>query len=668
MGSDQFRYDSIWRRIRTDNYALKLEGQFRDSRDRLGSLNNWGSLAWLYPHATATKEAHHRGIEHNALTFLGSDETREKYRPSFRIASHVLFWGHLPLSYAGAEGVLRASHVHPQGLKVLEGIFNDVIAFGELQCTHEDHFENCAAEVLVGERPFELYKWLSAWLLSRRWKRVWKAVKNLTPTEQTEQEIKCAAVRALVCRQDFGYQLLDLCRLADYIPRDLQQAGTAWLTVDIEALWETSPLRSDRAQEWSLLQAASNYLEDRFFLSPDAQLVHSLASRAIAQGLVSKGVTRDNLLTLLSTTSGDDQYRAFFTEYHRRRLQDVQRMTKGETLSRFWSHIGTFERVRVPARSRLDVEDFFSGRVGRGRLSYPMTANFSVLVQSDDEGLSELSGVDSRDVTLTLHHRHDGRPSPARPAIDIALAVRVRQSKFRRRQVSAGIAGWLVRERVELRDRPVYKAAGDALGSREEEIRPLINAIGGSGVFSPGKDPMGDGVMLRRLARRPALPSLTLGRSILELPLGAVRSKKGKALLEILREQSTQLAGTGSGAERGAYLEAAVCADQLLSTDLARQRLLLIGSTALSNEGRPTGEWDVLRLDLAPNGDWLLVAIECSVSTGEKKESADRDKLERLRLALHKRFSDLYEYRTRLASLSGGVLTYEDGARGFVRT
>lgn len=83
------------------------------------------------------------------------------------------------------------------------------------------------------------------------------AVKPLIPPAvQEEEKIKRAAVRTLVCQEDTGYELLDLCRLADYVPRDLQQAGTAWLTVDIEALWETSPIRPDRAQEWNLLLAA----------------------------------------------------------------------------------------------------------------------------------------------------------------------------------------------------------------------------------------------------------------------------------------------------------------------------------------------------------------------------------------------------------------------------
>lgn len=177
MSGTQVRFDSIWRRTKADDYASKLEGQFRDSRERLAELNNWGSLAWLYPHATATKLAHHYGVEHNAQHFLDADETRDRYRPSFRIASHVLHWGHVPLSYAGAEGITRAAHVDTHVKKVVEAILKEVVAFGSLDCADEEHREQCFSEVLEGDKPFELYKWLSAWLVARRWKRIWKAVK-----------------------------------------------------------------------------------------------------------------------------------------------------------------------------------------------------------------------------------------------------------------------------------------------------------------------------------------------------------------------------------------------------------------------------------------------------------------------------------------------------------
>lgn len=668
MENGQIHYDSIWRRIKSDDYATKLEGQFRDARERLEVLNNWGSLGWLYPHATATKLAHHRGVEHNALHFLNADAERERYRPSFRIASHVLHWGHLPLSYAGAEGALRAAHIHAPSKKVLEGIFQDVVAFGELTC-EADHFDDCREDVLIGEEPFELYKWLSAWLVTRRWKKIWKAVKGLSSSEMPEEEVKKACIRTLVCREDFGYQLLDLCRLADYIPRDLQQAGTAWLTVDIEALWEKSPLRSDRAQEWNLLEAARAYLEDRFFLSPDAQLVHSLASRSIAQGLLNKGVTRENLMHLLTAHAGDRDYTTFFTEYHRRRLHDVEKQTKGETLTRAWTHIGTFERVRIPLMSRLEAEDLLSGRTGTARLSYPMTSNYSVLVQTGSEGgIPEPGGQESQTVAVSLHHRHDGHPGNARPALDIAFEAKRRQGRWPRRDVPEGVMRWLTGERVSIRDRVVYRAAGRALQSDEANARSRLAKLGELSSLSLEQDPGGYGRLVRSMARRPRWPELGLGRTALDLPQAASRSKHGRELLTGLRNAALQAASIGSSGGRGADFEAAVAADQLLSEDPCTQRMLIVGATALSQEGQPLGEWDVIRIDLLKGGDWRIVAIECSVTNSKSKEDEDREKLERLRLALHKRFSDLVEYRTRLAFVDEQELKYDDASRGFIRT
>lgn len=666
----QIRYDSIWRRIKSDEYASKLEGQFRDSYDRLAELNNWGSLAWLYPHATATKLAHHLGVEHNALHFLDAEEERERHRASFRVASHALHWGHLPLSYAGAEAVIRAIHVDHKARKVVEGIFDEVIEFGHLSCRDpEDHEEDCAEAVLNGSEPFELYKWLSAWLLCKRWKKVWGAVKPLIPVDdQDEEKVKCAAVRALVCTEDIGYELLDLCRLADYVPRDLQQAGTAWLTVDIEALWETSPIRPDRAQEWNLLIAAREYLEDRFFHSPDAQLVHSLASRAIAQGLLNKGITRENLLALLTAGTGDAYYSAFLTEYHRRRLEEeVIRPTKLKTLQRSWTHIGTFRGVKVPVMSRLATEDLFSKRTGTGRLSYPMTANFSVLVQPEPNGFPEPGPVETQRVTVSLHHREDEDWGAARPVLDIALDIRRRQGVVPAQQVGSRLAAWLSRERVELRYQPVRIAAGRALGAEEETVRKRLESVAELAAYAPDRDLGRRRGAINRLLGRPKLPQIGTAGRVLELPPAVVRSKVGTSLLEGLRAQAISQAEDDAAEDRGASLEAAVAADQLLSTDECSDRLLIVGATALASEGQPIVEWDVWRIDLIKGGDWRLVAVECSIATGAKKEEEDRAKLDRLWKTLHKRFSDLCEYRTLFASAENGKLRYHDAWRSFKR-
>lgn len=669
MADGQIRYDSIWRRIKSDDYASKLEGQFRERRDRLGDLNNWGSLAWLYPHATATKLAHHYGVEHNALHFLDADEKqREKYRPSFRIASHVLHWGHIPLSYAGSEAIIRAAHVDSKVKKVLDGILREVVDFGQLTCTSDDHFESCLDPVLEGEQPFELYKWLSAWLLSKNWKQVWKTLKSVCSEDVTEDEVRKATFRTLVCKEDFGYQLLDHCRLADYVPRDLQQAGTAWLSVDIEALWEKSPLRPDRAQEWNLLEAARDYLEDRFFMSPDAQLVHSLASRAIAQGLLNKGVTRENLLLLLAANTGDAQYFSLFSEYHRRRLRTVEKWAKGGQLGRIWSHIGTFSRIRVPMATRLEVEDLLSKRTGEARLSYPLAGNHSVIVTPEAGGMPEPGPGDYQSVSVTLHHRHDGQLSTARPALDIALEVRRCQARFQPDDVAGGIASWFANERVDIRSRQVRRAAGRAMLKDELKVRTALDAVRKRAEFKREKDPGGRGRALSALLARSPMSALALGRRTLELPIGACRSKPGISLLEYLRSCGLQEAVHGPKLWRGPSLEAAVAADQLLSDEPCTQRFLILGATALSSEGVPVAEWDILRLDLLDGGDWRLVGVECSIAPNGKKETKDREKLERLRLALHKRFADLLEFKTRLAFIENGSLKLDDANRGIERT
>jgi hypothetical protein len=164
------------------------------------------------------------------------------------------------------------------------------------------------------------------------------------------------------------------------------------------------------------------------------------------------------------------------------------------------------------------------------------------------------------------------------------------------------------------------------------------------------------------------MPAFGLGRTALSLPLNAARSKSGTALLDGLKRRAIEAASTGLADSPGSALEAAVAAAELLSADECEQRMLIVGATALANEGQAIGEWDVLRIDLLKGGDWRVVAIESSLSYNSKKEAEDQEKLERLRKSLHKRFSDLCEYRTRLAFLEDGNLRYDDPGRGFIRT
>jgi hypothetical protein len=660
---ERVRYDSIWRRIKSDAYAEKLEGSFRTSWERLAELNNWGSLAWHYPHATATKLSHHYGVEYNARHFLDADESRKKYEASFRIAAHALHWGHLPLSYAGAEGLLRASHVDDGVRKVVDGITADVISAASLDCDGPDHGSDCRHDVLVGDRPFELYKWLSAWLVSRRWKKIWGSVKGIVPAQTDQKALKDAVIRTLVCREDFGYQLLDLCRLADYVPRDLLQAGTAWLTVDIDALWETSLLRPDRAREWSLLEASRDYLEDRFFTSPDALLVHTLAARSIAQGILSKPFDRDTLASLLETELGDKDFLSRFPDYHRSRLAQIKDWAREENLPRQWAHIGTFRGVLVPREPLLSVEQQFTGRKGSGQLSYPMNSNFSVVARGGPGAIFfDSSGAEERQVSIQLHHREGGGPGNARPALDIALAARDAQRR-NSDEVSKGVVGWLSQGRIDIRARQTHRAAGDLLVVSGVEVQEHLKRIASQTAFRGGRYPRHWKRDVTVLAGSLRNRTLVLGRTALGMPLAVARTKDGKALLEAVRSTPAQ-----GNISKGFALEASAAADQLLHPDVCQRRLLVIGATSLSEEGAPLGEWDVLRLDLLGNGDWRLVAAECTVSPGSQKEAADRDKLERLRAALQGRFTDLAEYQTRLVVPDGDSFRYIDAARGFVRT
>ena len=605
-------------------------------------------------------------MEYNALKFLEGSQERERYRPSFRVASHALHWGHVPLSYAGAEGIVRAAHIDAKIYETVKDVMDEVITFGALSCATEEHSEKCADTVLQGEHPFELYKWFSAWLVKRRWRRIWGAIKGLVPSGVSEEEVRTGAIRTLVCREDPGYQLLSLCRLADYVPRDLLQAGTAWLTVDVEALWETSPNRSDRAQEWSLLEAARDYLEERFFLSPDAQLVHSLASRAIGQGLKSQGFSRETLLSLLESTTGDEHYFSSFGPYHRARIGSIRSLTEGDKIHQTWEHIGTFHDVHVPPMTRLEAEDLLTKRKGVSRIAYPMTKNYSVVVEPNQRRVADQGEV--RRVSVCLHHKSEGGVSSARPALDIALETRRRQSRFAGEDVAAGIASWLSKQRVELRYTEVWRAAGRALKADEDRAKQLLRALWDHPTFSIEREPNRYRRHIGALVFNRDLREGSAGQKVLGLPLEVARDKDGKALLECLRDAAINLVKSGPGRGQGAALEAAVAADQLLSPDPCTHRLLILGATALASEGQPISEWDVLRLDLLSGKDWRLTAVECSVNNGDQKAAEDREKLEMMGVALDQRFSDLREYRTRLARLDGQGIRYIDARRGFART
>jgi len=223
-------------------------------------------------------------------------------------------------------------------------------------------------------------------------------------------------------------------------------------------------------------------------------------------------------------------------------------------------------------------------------------------------------------------------------------------------------------QRVELRQRQIWRAAGRALSKDEEKTRSLIAELRDHPQFSPEHEPSRYRRFLGGLLFAEELPTLGLGRRVLDLPLPVVRTKHGKALLQSLRASALEEAAVGAKGWRGYYLEAAVAADQLLSDNPCTHRLLILGATALGSEGQPISEWDVLRLDLLKNRDWRLVAVECSVTESSQKASEDRDKLERLGEAVDQRFSDLCEYRALLATPGESQPQYVDSRRGFSRT
>ena len=100
----------------------------------------------------------------------------------------MLHWGHLPLSYAAEEAVLRAAHVNQDAARLLDAILKQVSDAGELECTAKGH--DCITSVREGDRYYDLYRWLSAWLVASDWKRLWKAIKDASDGSPDEHDDK----------------------------------------------------------------------------------------------------------------------------------------------------------------------------------------------------------------------------------------------------------------------------------------------------------------------------------------------------------------------------------------------------------------------------------------------------------------------------------------------
>jgi len=672
MTEEPVPYDAVWRRIKTDPYAKKFEGRFPRRFSRLDRLNNWGVLSWLYPHATATKQAHHLGVERNAGEFLSLAPERAKYRPSLRTAAHVMHWGHPPLSYAAAEALLRAAHVNPAIRTLLSNVLSDVVSFGELDCENPDHDGRCAAAIRSAERPFELYRWLAAWLVHHDWTAVWSAIKaGHEGPPLDERHVKRQLVRTLVCHDDPGFELLSLCNLADFVPRDLLQCGTAWLTVDIEALWEGNPLSPVRAaREWTLLMAARDYLHDRFYGAPTSLLAHTLAARAIAQGLLARKFGAKELRALLDSDEGDLYFDRSLPDYHRNRLCDVKHLAFRDQFPQRWRHVGTFSGVSVADVPRLEVEATLTRRTGSGQLSYPFNAGFSVVVEDPARPrVPGFAGPSRRYVTVHLHHRANPKKAvSARPMLDIAARMADLMGPLRSRPVGDGLMAWLLGSRVEQRAHAVEQVCGDLILREPAGIQARVRRLRQLASLEPLNAHYVVGMQADALSTTPvALARRVAGCFILRLPWVAPRTADGRRLLETVRERALAVAAGRHDGDRGRALEVAIAADQWLSTDRCDARLVLIGATALDVDGKPSAEWDVIRLDLTPERNWTLSAIESAVTRSESKDREARDRFEIIREALQGPYGDLARYSPRLATVIEGELVYEDAGRGFTR-
>lgn len=661
MGS--IRFDPVWRRIKADTLTTKLEGQFRVRLDRLDGLNNWGSLGWLYDHATATKQAHHFGLEWNAVKFVEADADRSKHEASLRPAAHLAHWGHVPLSYAGEEAILRAAHVEANIAGVIDTLLGEVISFGALRCDVDGH--DCAVAVRSGDRPFELYRWISAWLVKENWRKLWKTVNGCFNTTPDEEATKIALIETLVCRESRGFRVLRRCNQADYVPRDLLQAGTAWLTFDIEALWEGNPLGTDAAKEWSLIDAAQKYLDERFFHSPDGLLVHSLVSRAIAGGLLAEGLTKKGLVAL--TTATDDHYSTKLKQYHRDRLAELR--SQIPRIGESWQYVGAFTNVSLDEGSRLAMEDQLSGVTGRSRISYPFNTGVSVIVEPGATSLPfDFAGPGRRFGTVHVHQNVPPKsPCALRPMLNVVARIADRLPPGP--QLGNNVMTWLVGKPVEQRTAPVQRVCDEIASKNADRLQSIVSALLSS---KSAEDVLKHSLMSSVLIAMadpgyPVEQRSRLSALLLWLPWVCLRYSPGRAVLQLLREEALVRAASGDSPSRGYALELAVAADQLLDVGGPKYRALSIRSTSLGKDGQPSQEWDVLRLDLVAAQGWSLTAVECAVGRTRAKDQESRERLDCLQERLRGRYSDLTAYRTLLATIKDAELHYEDAGRGLTK-
>lgn len=666
---ETFRYDPVWRRIRRDEYAKKLEGRFHKRYRRLEKLVNWGALSWLHPHATATKQAHHLGVEHNAMRFL-AHEQRHHHRPSLRAAAHVLHWGHTPLSYQGSEALLRAAHVNASIQHLLDRVLDAVVAFGDLACADEDHDGRCVAAMLAGERPFELYRWLSAWIVTETWPQLWNAIKAAEAAsgdiDFTEHDCKQALTRTLVCRDDLGYQILTDCNMADYVPRDLFQSGTAWLTVDPEVLWDDEPIRN--ADEWALVDAASSYLEQRFYQTPAAHLLHSLTSSVIANSLVGKNAFGlGELRTLLDADAGDAHLsRQFLGRYHHDRYEELRESASSAQLAD-WRLIGVFDSVSLPAGTRFAAEDFLTQCSGRRSLSYPHHDRYSVIVDLPDSDAVQrhMAGRDRQYGTVYVHYKDCRERQRGRPLLNAVARVSDWIEPDKRHEPGNAVLSWLLQADIRQQSQDLVNVWGEILidhhdffSTRLQELRERSSFIelNSHAAMSLQTRFFGDAELVQRFAVSPEY--------IVRMPWRGFTLSAGRSLLAHAREHAILRAQDKRDSQRGEALELAVLADQLLHGDECVHRFLMFNATEFADR-KPKCEWDILRVDLHADGTWTIVATECAVNFGSQEKAEAERRHVRLRDAVRTSYSDLALYDTLLATIEDDGLHYEDGGSSY---
>jgi hypothetical protein len=456
--------------------------------------------------------------------------------------------------------------------------------------------------------------------------------------------------------------VLERCNQADYVPRDLLQAGTAWLTFDIGALWDGNPLGADAAKEWSLIDAAVSYLNDRFFHSPEALLAHSLVARVVAGGLLAESLDKKALGDLF--LARDEHWLTRLKRYHRNRLAELHKQIP--RIAARWALVGQFTDVSLPAGSRLEMEDKLSGTSGKARLSYPFTSGVSIYVEKESRLMPrELLRPGQELATVTVHQREDPRPFAARPMLDVVGRLSERIPPYD--QLGDNLASWLLRDRVEQRWPSGERMCGEIARENEEGFKAAIRGISALSSLQQLLETQFIGTPLGALAS-PGFPleqQPQIVAPLLQFPWRILRVATARKALDVIRAGALGRTSVGSRSARGYALELAVVADQLIASGNPKHRFVIVGATLLGKDGQPVTEWDVLRIDLDESHAWSLTAVECAVSRNAAKDGEAREKLEHLQHQVADRFTDLTSYRTLLATVKEGQLKYADAGRSW---